>query len=82
MANDYDDSGTEPAEPRKDKGEATELLRRSFFGDKELKPGTRCEVEVVRVMDEQVSVKKVPESEYRDEDEELTEDSEIEQMMD
>lgn len=54
-------------EPEKDSegGAATSLLPKDFFGGKELKPGVRCEVEVARVTDGQVLVKKVPESEYK-----------------
>jgi len=78
MADPYDDSSTDtatetPAEDKgdsaKDEGAATALLDKDFFGDKELKPGTRCEVEVDRVLDDQVQVHKVPESEYKDADE-------------
>lgn len=56
-----------PETKPKDDGAATELLSKSFFGDKELKPGTRCEIEIVKVTDSQVIAKKVAESDYDDE---------------
>jgi hypothetical protein len=57
-----------PETKPKDDGAATELLSKSFFGDKSLKPGTRCEIEIVRVTDSQVIARKVPDSEYHDDD--------------
>jgi len=56
-----------PETKPKDDGAATELLSKSFFGDKTLKPGTRCEVEIVKITDSQAIVKTVPESDYDDE---------------
>lgn len=66
-----------PETKPKDDGAATELLSKKFFGDKELKPGTRCEVEIVKVTDSQAIVKKVAKSDYDDEpkkDEDLMDD--------
>jgi hypothetical protein len=68
----YDDDGggvaaaAEPAAAGKEseEGAPDTLLPKSFFGGEELKPGMRCEVEIVRVMPDQVMVKKVAESEY------------------
>lgn len=79
----YDDGGdtaveTPPAETEKEEstdkeGAATATLPREFFGDKTLEPGKRCEVEIQRVMDDQVLVSKVPESEYGKGKEEVAE---------
>jgi len=73
MADIYDDGGSDtatetPAEEKstKDEGAATGLLSKSFFGEKELKPGDRCEIELDRVFDDQVQVHKVAESDYKD----------------
>lgn len=75
-------------ESKTDKGAATALLPKDFFGDKELKPGTRCEIEVTRVLEDQIEAKKVPQSEYRKgegkhkmPDGSMMEDSEMEEMM-
>jgi Zn-finger nucleic acid-binding protein len=45
------------------------VLPKSFFGDKELEPGSRCEVEIVRVNEDDVEVKYVPHSEGEENDE-------------
>lgn len=93
MPNDlYDDGGVaeEPAaasppekESSNDEGAAEALLPKEFFGGKELKPGSRCEIEIVRVTDDQVIARKVPESEYRDtEDETPAPESAMSDMMD
>lgn len=58
-----------PETKPKDDGAATEILGKKFFGDKELKPGTRCEIEIVQVTDSQVIAKKVADSDYDDEPE-------------
>lgn len=87
MADDnlYEDGGETTPKKGNDDGGATALLDKTFFGDKELKPGVRCEVEITRVMDDQVMVKKVPESEYKsstDTEGEIPEpDAEMESLM-
>lgn len=48
---------------------STGLLPTSFFQGKDLQPGSRCEVEIARVHDDQVEVKYVSHSQ----DEEMTE---------
>lgn len=71
MADLYDDApegNPGPSKSDKSEGAATALLPKDFFGDKTLEPGTRCEVEVSRVLDDQVQVTKVPESEYKGEE--------------
>lgn len=50
----------------KDSGAATAVLPKDFFGDKTLEAGKRCEVEIQKIMDDQVLVSKVPDSEYKD----------------
>lgn len=82
MANDYNDSGTEPAEPKRDKGEATALLPKNFFpGDKPLEVGNVCKVKIARVLDDQVEVTYMHSKDDDDEDE-VVEDDEIAAMMD
>ena len=51
-----------PEEAKEDaKGEdRTALLPKAVFAGKDIEPGTRCEVEVVRVHDDEVEVKYVP----------------------
>lgn len=87
----YDDGGgmnspavsENPSEQSEESDGAPEsLLPKSFFGDKELEPGKRCEVEIVRVEEDQVLVKKVPESEYSSNEEEAPPRGEMESMMD
>ena len=90
MAEDlYDDGGgsdsatiESPAEKPSEKkeGAATGLLSKDFFGGKELKPGTRCEIEVDRILDDQVMVRKVPESDYSKPEESMM-PAESEDMM-
>lgn len=62
-------------------GEATALIDKAFFGDKELKPGVRCEIEVQKVMDGQVLATKVPESEYKEATEPSAARDEVDEMM-
>lgn len=51
----------------KDDGAATELLSKSFFGDRELKVGSVCEVRVTKITDSQVIVAKV-DKDYTDDE--------------
>lgn len=44
----------------------TGMLPKTFFGGKDLTPGTRCEVEIEQVMDDEVHVRYVPHSESDD----------------
>lgn len=41
-------------------GEKTALLPKSVFSGQDLKPGYKCQIEVVRVHDDEVEIKKVP----------------------
>lgn len=86
MANDlYDDGGDDassaPTEEQDKEGEATSLLPKSFFGDKAVEKGKRCEVEITAIYDDQVQVTKVPESDYKDEPEEVAATSEVDTLM-
>lgn len=58
----YDDSQTSgtATEPAADNAQATSVLPKDFFQGKELEPGTRCEIEIVRVHDQDVEVSYVP----------------------
>lgn len=84
----YDDAGMSESAPEKaepesnSSGSPEELLSRSFFGDKELEIGKRCEVEIVKLMPDQVLVKKVPDSEYKEKPEPMMERDEVSEMMD
>lgn len=57
-----------PETKPKDDGAATELLSKKFFGDKPIKVGDRCELEIVKITDSQVIAKKVAKSDYDDDD--------------
>ncbi len=72
---------SESDKPKNDK--ATFLIPKNVFGDKTLEPGTRCEIEVTRVLDDQVEAIKVADSEYRDEGEEMEveEVDEVDELM-
>lgn len=61
--------GDSPQEESSENDSATGLLPTSFFQGKDLKPGSRCEVEIARVHDDQVEVKYVSHSQ----DEEMAE---------
>lgn len=53
----------EPAaeeQPKAENGDQTALLPKAIFMGKDLEPGKRCEVEVVRVHDGEVEVKYIP----------------------
>lgn len=52
-----------PAETKDDSGSNTALLPKEFFSGKELEVGGRCEIEIVRVMDDQVLAKYLPHTE-------------------
>lgn len=56
------------SEPTDDVTE-TATLPKSFFGDKEKKPGDRCEVEVVRLYDDEVEVKYIPHADKEESEE-------------
>lgn len=61
-----------PAKP--DEGAPTALIPKSFFGGKDLTPGTECRVRVDQVMEDQVAVSYVPHREEESEmDEEMSE---------
>lgn len=51
-----------PAEESKEResGEETALLPKSLFSGKDIEPGSKCEVEIVHVYDDEVEVKYVP----------------------
>lgn len=75
MENDdpYADGAAAPqGEPPKDQKsqdeDPTELLSKSFFQGKDLEVGSRCEVEITQIMDDQVSVKYVPHEESKTEE--------------
>jgi hypothetical protein len=53
------ESETEP-EKEESAGEQTALLPKAIFMGKELEPGSRCQVEIVREHDGEVEVKYVP----------------------
>lgn len=57
-AADESDSSEAPEKAREEESE-TALLPKSLFGDKDLKPGSRCSIEVVAVYDDEVEVKYV-----------------------
>lgn len=52
-----------PVEPEDTGEDRTALLPKASFMGKDLKPGTRCEFEIVRVHDDEVEVKYVPHEE-------------------
>lgn len=69
MAEDYFNDAADssaPEEPRiegeeeTEGTEATALLPKDFFHGKPLEPGVRCEIEIVKDMDDEVQVKYVP----------------------
>lgn len=75
----YDDSpaapaagpGDQPEKPESESQGETSILPKSFFGDRELKPGEKCDVEIVAVHESDVEVKgcdsaEKPESESQD----------------
>lgn len=64
-----------PDEEGKDKtsDSATGLVSKTFFGDKELKPGTTCKVRVEKVYDDQVSISYVAHKSDDSEDEKAEE---------
>lgn len=81
MADMYDDDSPDPAEPKRDKGEATALLPKDFFpGDKPLEPGNVCKVKISRVLDDQVEVTYVHDRKLEDEAE-VEEEDEVAAMM-
>jgi hypothetical protein len=65
MAEDYYDDEPESSEPSGSQTTETDesnpepeaLLPKSFFAGKELKPGTRCEIEVVKTYEDDVGVR-------------------------
>jgi len=63
MAELYTDNEVEPtpsqSEPTEKKAEdpSTSVLPKSFFKDKELEPGSLCEIEIVEVYDDSVEVR-------------------------
>lgn len=60
----YSDGQSEaPAETKDDSGSNDSLLPKEFFQGKELEVGSRCEVEITRVLSDQVLVKYVPHTE-------------------
>ena len=50
------DGGDMPEESKTDKDGQTSILPKSFFGGKDIKPGDKCDVEVVRVHENDVEV--------------------------
>jgi len=56
---DAPDEGESAEAPASEEAEdsPTALLPKEFFAGKDLKPGTRCEIEVVSVQDDSVQVK-------------------------
>ena len=74
----YSDSGDSTPSPAASKPEgsgedeqkegdtATALLPKSFFGSKPLEPGTRCEVEIEKVHEDEVQVSYVPMDKSKD----------------
>lgn len=69
----YDEAGTEAsAKPMVSSDDKTALLPKAFFPRSDLKPGDHCEIEIVRVHDEECSVKYVSED---DEEKEAKEES-------
>jgi hypothetical protein len=67
MADEYyeDEASASDPSPEMEEGEdetpevETALLPKSIFEDKELKPGNKCEFEIVSVFDDEVEVKYV-----------------------
>lgn len=62
---DGDESEAAPApeeseSKEQESGEETALLPKSFFAGKELKPGTKCQIEIVHGYGDEVEVKYVP----------------------
>lgn len=70
-----DNAPTDQAAPAKpDENAPTALIPKSFFGGKNLMPGKECEIRVEQVMEDQVSVSYVSDSEEESErDEEMSE---------
>jgi len=64
------ESGVRKDGDSKDSGEDTDLLPKSFFAGKSLEPGSKCEVEIVHVYDDEVAVKYVPHVSNEDKEEE------------
>ncbi len=70
----YADAAGPTGAPEEAKGEeATGLLPTAFFMGKTLEPGSVCEVEIVRVHDDQVEVKYVPHTEENETEQPLPE---------
>jgi hypothetical protein len=58
-----DDSSDQEQSDTTEKDESqTALLPKSFFGSKDLKPGHKCTVEIVRLFEDEAEVKYLPES--------------------
>jgi hypothetical protein len=77
----YDsDESEKPAAPEEheskeqESGEETALLPKSFFAGKDIEPGSKCEVEVVHVYQDEVEVRYVKHDKKKDSD--AKEDSE------
>lgn len=58
--------GAQPESKDQEDDSQTELLSKSFFQGKDLQIGSRCEVEIVQIMDDQVAVKYVPHDEEKE----------------
>jgi hypothetical protein len=56
----------EPA--KKEAADDTDLLPRAFFAGKSLEPGSKCEVEIVHVYDDEVAVKYVAHKASKDDE--------------
>jgi hypothetical protein len=82
---DEESSPSETPETPEDKSQADEesdtgLLPKSFFGDKELKPGNRCTVEIVRCYEDECEVKYVKHGDAKTEPDEDDAHSKLEAM--
>lgn len=69
-----------PDNPKEDKDENTALLPKDFFGDKELKPGNQCTIEIVRSYEDEVEVRYVKHEDESKEPEEESANSKLEAM--
>lgn len=50
----------QPESKENETGEETALLPKSLFSGKDIEPGSKCEVEIVHVYEDEVEVKYVP----------------------
>ncbi len=75
----YDDSPDQPEsqkpEAKSDEGMKTSILPKDFFSGKDLKPGDKCDIEIVAIHDNDIEVKGCGSSDEGKEKEEQPEES-------